>query len=268
MPDKDDAELEAGQEDEEAEATEEEKAPRKRPRKSTPKKRPQEEAADEEDEDVLPEPVIPPSRGGSSAFVVIIVLFIVVLLVAGVWWQRERAIEDARARRERDRSIAASQLGTIQDRVNKALRDLDQADPDVERAIETLNDACENVGVLAQSISQIDGGPDMSLTLTDIQSAMRRTAQELEEDQRQYEAAVEAAREDLKLSTTGRVRPIAKKIAGLVSSYAGDAETPVMMRVPDTGDAEEEEQATETEPPADTAAEADETGSAAETTEG
>lgn len=267
MPDKDDAELEADQEDADAEATEKPKAPRKRPRKSAPKKPPKEEPADEEDEDVLPEPVIPPSRGGSGAFVAVIVVFIVALLVAGVWWRRERAIEDARARRERDRSIAASQLGTVQDRMGKVLRDLDQADPNVERAIETLNDACANVGVLAQSIAHIEGGADMGLTLADIQSAMRQAAQELEDDQRQYEEAVAAAREDLKLATTGRVRPIAKKIAGLVSSYAGDAETPVMMHVPDAGEPEEAEEPTETEAPAD-AAEADETGSAAETPEG
>jgi len=268
MPDKDDAELEADQEDVDAEATEEPKAPRKRPRKSAPKKPPQEEPADEEDEDVLPEPVIPPSRGGSGAFVVVIVLFIVALLVAGVWWRRERAIEDARARRERDRSIAASQLGTVQDRVGKALRDLDQADPNVERAIETLNDASENVGVLAQNVAHIEDGADMGLTLADIQTALRQAAQGLEDDQRQYEEAVAAAQEDLKVATTGRVRPIAKKISGLVSSYVGDAETPVMMHVPDTGDAEEEGEATKTEePPADTV-EADETGSAAETPEG
>ncbi len=266
MPDKDDTDLEEEQDDNEDAAEEKGPAP-KRSRAAAAKKRVTEGEADEDDEDVLPDAVIPPARGGSGALAAVIVIVIVAVLVAGVLLQRQSARDKARRDEKARLAVAASQLGTIHDRVNKALRELDQPQPDVDRAIETLNDAAENIAVLAQGTSQIEGGSDFSLKLTDLQGSIREATQELEQQQREYEEAVKAARDKLKLSTTRPVRRVAGKIGELASAYAGDVGAPITSPTPRAGDVEDEGETAEPES-ADEAADEGETEPETEAPEG
>lgn len=255
MPDKDDNDLEKGQGDDED--AEEAKAPApKRSKAAAAKKRAEQDEAAEEDEDLLPDAVIPPARGGSGALVAIIVIVIVAILVAGVWWQQESARKKTREDEKARLKVAASQLGTIQDRVDEALRELDQTEPNVAGAIETLNEASENIGVLARDASQMKGGTDLAGMLTELQGAIREATQELEQQRREYEEAVKSAQEKLKLSTTRPVRRIAGKLGDLVSAYGGDVGAPIGSPIPradDVGDEGETEESAgevvdETEP--------------------
>lgn len=247
MPETDDNDLDAEQDDTEDTAAKKDRAP-KRSGTASAKKRTTDDEVEEEDDDVLPDAVMPPARGGSGALVAIVVIVIVAILVAGVWWQQEAARDKARRDEKARLAVAASQLATIQDRVDKALRELDQSEPNVERAIETLNDASENIGVLAQGTSQIEGGSDLAGMLTEVQGNIREATQELEQQQREYEEAVQSAREKLKLSTTRPVRRVASKIGELVSAYAGDVGTPISSPTPRASETQDEADTATPEP--------------------
>jgi uncharacterized protein HemX len=254
MPDKDDTERENEEIREDEGAAEKEKPAPRRSKAADAKKKAAEEQEEEEDE--LSDAVIPPARGGSGALVAVIVILIVAILVAGVWWQQTSAREHAKEKEKARLASAASSLGTVHDRVEKALRELDRPEPNVERAIETLNDASESIGVLAQGVSQMEGGADFSLRLTDLQKQIREATQDLDARQAEYEETVKAAHEKLKSSSTESVRPIANKIAELVSHYTGEMGTPIVSPMPAADRPEPEGEAEDTE----AAAEAEDEG--------
>ncbi len=251
MPDKDDTEREDEENGEDEKAAAKEKPAPKRSKAAAAKNR----AAEEDDE--LSDAVIPPARRGSGGLVVVIVIVIVAILVAGVWWQQTSARENAKEEEKARLASAASSLGTVHDRVEKALRELDRPEPNVERAIETLNDASESIGVLAQGVSQMEGGADFSLKLTDIQKEIREATQDLDARQAEYEETVKAAHEKLKSSSTESVRPIANKIGELVSHYTGEVGTPIVSPMPAASRAEPEGEAEATEAGSEAADEGD-----------
>jgi hypothetical protein len=189
-------------------------------------------SAPADDEEGLPE--LPQKRGGGSGAVwAAVILIIVVALVAGVWLKVKQDRKQAAEARANRLSVVRSQLGVVQTRVDKALREFEQPQPNVDQAIDALNTAAEGITALTQQTMGVE--QDVAAKLTELQGELRQAAQGLEQDRAQYEKAVKQARDDLKLAATRRVNPALQKLRLLTPSIGGGLEQPVPARRPAGG---------------------------------
>ncbi len=175
-------------------------------------------------------PAVPPrSSGGGGAVWVAIILVVVAVLVAGVWLKHRSNQRAAEASRQQQLALISDQLSRVQTRVKNALRELEQPEPDVDRAIESLNDAAEGVTQVAQYAA--GEGQGVADQLVRLQGDIRTASQGLEQDRAQYEEKVKAAREELKLAATRRVRPIVDDLRIIGPSLGASPEQPLPPRV-------------------------------------
>jgi len=200
------------------------KKPAQRPRKAAVRPKPAPPSGLDDDDDL---PATAPRRpGGSGLIWVAIILVVVALLVAGVWLKYRQESREAEARRQKELASLSSQLGVVQNRVEKALRDLDQSEPNVEGAIDSLNKAAE--GIVTAATPSPSGVPsDVADKLVRLQGDIRTASQDLEQDQAQYEVKVKAAREDLRQAATRRVRPIVDGLRLVGTSLGASPSQPV-----------------------------------------
>jgi len=224
MPDDTDKTLDGDPSDEDDAA----QKPASRPRKAGPRPKPPVPSDLDDDSDL---PVAPPrSSGGSGAVWVAIILIVVAALVAGVWWKHWQDSRAAEARKQKELAALSSQLGVVQNRIGKALRDLDQSEPDVEGAIDSLNKAAEGI-VMAATPSGSGVASDVADKLVRLQGDIRTASQGLEQDKSEYEKKIKAAREDLRSAATRRVRPIVDGLRLVGTSLGSSPSQPVPATV-------------------------------------
>ncbi|MGQ9730696.1 MAG: hypothetical protein ACUVX8_05415 [Candidatus Zipacnadales bacterium] len=207
-----------------------------------------EEAPDEEveeSESELEETSVPAQKGGSGALVAIIAILIVVVLVVFAWWQRQEQQQRKAEELARQRQVMGTQLATVQDNIKDAQRQLQAETPNVDGAIEALNDAAAQLGAIAQSA--LASEDTLTAQLVDLQSQVQKAAKVLAEHYAAYRATIEAAEEELKEKANGDIEPLLGKIGNLVTAAHGDVDTPIISGPRMTTEKATGEQTTPTE---------------------